>query len=258
MPEIVQPLVANLALASLLWIYSLWRADVSLIDLLWPLFFVLAAWLWFDVASASLKDWAALAAIMAWGARLHIHLATRNLGHGEDRRYQKIRQNNSPGFWWKSLLIVFALQALLAWLISLVIYGAFHSAQPGALQFAVALVLVVTGFVFEAAGDWQLARFVADPNNAGRVMNRGLWRCTRHPNYFGEACFWWGIYIFAAGPGTWWTILSPLLITFLLLRVSGVSLLEKDIGERRPEYSLYVKSTPAFIPSVRCLFGGKA
>jgi steroid 5-alpha reductase family enzyme len=109
-------------------------------------------------------------------------------------------------------------------------------------------LLWLVGFVFEAGGDWQLARFQANPANAGKVMDRGLWRYTRHPNYFGDCCIWWGFFAFALSAGAWWSVLSPILMSLLLLRVSGVALLEKDIGERRPQYADYIRRTPAFFP----------
>jgi steroid 5-alpha reductase family enzyme len=107
----------------------------------------------------------------------------------------------------------------------------------------------LTGFTFEAVADWQLSRFKADPANRGRVMKQGLWAYSRHPNYFGESLLWWGLFLIAlATPYGWWALISPVLITFLLLKVSGVTLLEKDIVERRPEYREYLETTSAFIP----------
>ena len=106
----------------------------------------------------------------------------------------------------------------------------------------------MVGFLFETVGDWQLTRFKANPDNQGKVMDRGLWRSTRHPNYFGEACLWWGTWLIAASAGGWWTIFSPLLMSVLLLKVSGVALLEKDISNRRPAYRDYIARTNAFFP----------
>jgi steroid 5-alpha reductase family enzyme len=247
MNDLLQVLLANIVLTSLVWLLATWRRDVSLIDLVWPLLFVLAAWIWFDPATTNLSHWLVLLLVMAWGARLHIHLARRNLGHGEDRRYQEIRANHSPGFWWKSYFIVFLLQGVLAWIASLAIYGALTSAQSNPWFAFPGLLLALGGLVYEAVADRQLERFKAAPESAGQVMDTGLWRLSRHPNYFGECCFWWGIYI-AALPTGWWTLVAPLLVTLLLLRVSGVSLLEKDIGERRPAYRRYIQDTPAFVP----------
>jgi steroid 5-alpha reductase family enzyme len=111
--------------------------------------------------------------------------------------------------------------------------------------------IIVFGVVFEAIGDWQLSRFKAKPENKSRVMQAGLWRHTRHPNYFGESCVWWGFYLLALAAGGWWTFVGPLLMTVMLLKVSGVALLEKDIAKRRPEYQRYIEQTNAFIPGPR-------
>ena len=183
-----------------------------------------------------------------WAVRLSAHITWRNHGHGEDRRYQQIRRNNDPGFAVKSLYIVFGLQALLAWVISLPLLAAATSTAPIGLLDAVGCALWLIGFVFEAGGDWQLARFTANPANAGKVMDRGFWGWTRHPNYFGDACAWWGLGVLGIAAGGWWSIPGPLLMTLLLLKVSGVTLLEKDIGERRPGYADYVRRTSAFLP----------
>jgi steroid 5-alpha reductase family enzyme len=159
-----------------------------------------------------------------------------------------MRAANDPGFWWKSIYLVFGLQAILAWVISLPLLAAMLGQAPLGWLDAAAASLWVIGLGFEALGDRQLARFKAQPGNAGRVMDRGLWRYTRHPNYFGEACLWWAFFLFALAAGGWWTLVSPVLMTWLLLRVSGVSLLEQDIGERRPGYREYIECTNAFIP----------
>ena len=157
-------------------------------------------------------------------------------------------ERNEPGFAWKSIYLVFGLQAVLAWLISAPIAASIASAAPIDALDAIGAVLTVFGIAFETLADAQLARFKAEPANAGRVMDSGLWRYTRHPNYFGEFCVWWGLYGIALGAGAWWTLFSPLLMTVLLLRVSGVALLEKDIAERRPAYRDYAARTNAFFP----------
>jgi steroid 5-alpha reductase family enzyme len=186
--------------------------------------------------------------VTVWAVRLSVFITLRNWGEPEDRRYQEIRADNEPGFWLKSIYLVFGLQAVLAWIISLPLLAAVLGGAPlGWLDFtAVALWLV--GFGFEAIGDQQLASFKADPANKGKVLDRGLWRYTRHPNYFGEACIWWAFYLFALSTGAWWSIVGPIAVTFLLLRVSGVTLLEKDIKERRPAYREYIERTNTFFP----------
>jgi steroid 5-alpha reductase family enzyme len=186
--------------------------------------------------------------VSAWALRLAIYITWRNWGHGEDRRYQVIRARNEPNFWLKSLYLVFALQASMAWVISLPVHAAIVADGALGVGDAMGAALWLVGFTFEAGGDWQLASFKANPANHGKVMDRGFWRFTRHPNYFGEFCMWWGFYVIAAAVGAWWTFVGPVLMTVLLLRVSGVALLEKDIGDRRPDYAAYIRRTNAFFP----------
>jgi steroid 5-alpha reductase family enzyme len=231
------------------WLISLPLHNVSLVDSIWSLKFLLCAGV-YVVAQAAPSQRAQLMLVLValWAVRLSAHITWRNHGHGEDRRYQQIRRNNDPGFAFKSLYIVFGLQALLAWIISLPLLAAATSTEPLGVLDAVGCALWLIGFVFEAGGDWQLARFTANPANTGKVMDRGFWAWTRHPNYFGDACAWWGLGVLGIAAGGWWSIPGPLLMTLLLLKVSGVTLLEKDIGERRPGYADYVRRTSAFLP----------
>jgi steroid 5-alpha reductase family enzyme len=142
------------------------------------------------------------------------------------------------------------MQAVLAWIISLPLLGAILSPRPPGMLDAAGVTLWLAGLAFEAGGDWQLARFKADPANRGKVMDRGFWRLTRHPNYFGDFCVWWGFYLLAASAGAWWSAIGPLFMSVLLMKVSGVTLLEKDIGERRPGYAEYTRRTNAFFPGL--------
>lgn len=241
--------IALAVLAVLLWLYSLRINDVSIVDAFWSLMFLVSAgvytWL---VDESGPRAVIVLVLVAAWALRLAGYIAWRNHGEPEDYRYQEIRKNNQPGFRVKSLYIVFGLQAFLAWLISLPLLAAVSGQPAVGFLDALALGFWVTGFVFESVGDWQLARFKANPDNEGKVLDSGLWRYTRHPNYFGNFMMWWGFYLFALAAGGWWTVISPVLMSFLLLKVSGVALLEKDIGERRPKYAEYVRRTNAFFP----------
>ncbi|HSC08551.1 MAG TPA: DUF1295 domain-containing protein [Steroidobacteraceae bacterium] len=242
-------LPAVILLALVAWGVATARRNAGLVDIFWPLFFLVAVTV-YVVTSAELSARATLvlALVAIWSLRLSIHLAARNWDAPEDHRYRAIRKRNEPGFAWKSLYLVFGLQALLAWLISAPLAASAGSESPlGVLDFA-AVILVVLGISFETVADAQLARFRADPANAGGVMDRGLWRYSRHPNYFGEFLVWWGLFAMALGAGAWWTVFSPLLMSVLLLKVSGVALLEKDIGVRRPAYRAYVARTNAFFP----------
>ncbi len=242
-------LPAIAVLAATAWAVCTVRRNVGLVDIFWSLFLLLAAVVYaIAAAPAGPRAMLVLALVAAWAVRLAAHLTARNWNAPEDHRYQAIRARNQPNFEWKSLYLVFGLQGLLAWIISAPLAAAVASPAPlGPLDWAGA-ALAAFGIVFESVADAQLARFRRDPAGAGRVLDRGLWRWSRHPNYFGECCVWWGFFLLAVAGGGAWTAFSPLVMTLLLLRVSGVSLLEKDIGERRPAYRDYVARTSAFVP----------
>jgi len=243
------PFMAGFALIA--WAVATLRRNVGLVDIFWSLFILLGAVIVMQAGPVpGVRAWLVLALVAAWALRLAGYLAARNWNAPEDHRYRAIRGRHQPGFAWKSLYLVFGLQALLAWLILSPVAAAIRLDGPvGVLDFAGA-ALAVFGIAFEAIADGQLARFKSTPASAGAVMDRGLWRYTRHPNYFGEFCVWWGLYLVAVAAGAWWTVFSPLLMTALLLRVSGVALLEKDIGERRPGYREYIARTNAFFPGL--------
>jgi steroid 5-alpha reductase family enzyme len=252
-------LAAIAPLMGLAWLVSLKLRNVSIVDALWSVMFVLAggSYAYFGGVLAA-RSVLILALVVLWAARLSIYIAWRNHGHGEDRRYQQIRARNNPGFAWKSLYLVFALQGVLAWVISLPLLAAVHSDAPLKTLDGVGAILALLGLLFEAVGDTQLARFKADPAHRGQVMDQGLWRYTRHPNYFGEFCLWWGFYLIATAAGGWWSLPAPLLMSLLLLKVSGVSLLEQDIAERRPGYREYTARTSAFLPRPPRALSGSA
>ncbi|MGL6222920.1 MAG: DUF1295 domain-containing protein [Steroidobacteraceae bacterium] len=237
----------------LTWLVSVQQRNVTIVDTLWSLMFVIAAFAYAAVSNPlGPRAQLLLVLVTVWGVRLALYLGRRTLGHEEDRRYQKIRRRNEPGFTWKSLYLVFGLQAVLAWIISLPLLGGIvgDGTPLGVLDYAGAALWAV-GLYFEAVGDWQLARFKANPANAGQVMDRGLWGLTRHPNYFGDFCVWWGFGLIALSAGAWWALIGPALMSVLLLRVSGVTLLERDIGKRRPGYAEYIRRTNAFFPGPR-------
>jgi steroid 5-alpha reductase family enzyme len=248
-------LVIILLFAFLGWLLSLLRKNVTHVDSMWSLFFVLAA---FTTAAFVLFVYPVaarliivLACVSIWALRLFIYLTKRNWGPHEDSRYVKIRQNNEPHFWLKSIVIIFAFQGLLAWIISISLYAAVAAIAPLNWLDYLALALFAFGFIWETLADMQLSRFKANPSNKGKVLDTGVWRYSRHPNYFGECCVWWAFYLFALATGAWWAIISPIVMTLLLLKVSGVSLLESTIVERRPAYADYIKNTNAFIPGLR-------
>jgi steroid 5-alpha reductase family enzyme len=245
----VNGLYVMLAFSLIGWVISVIKHNVTLVDSMWSLFFLLAA-VTYVYTGLGLNERNILLIIIVslWALRLSVYLSWRNWAPHEDHRYQAIRKNNEPYFWLKSIYIVFALQALLAWVVSLPLMGIANS--DSALQWLdyLGLMLFLFGLCWQSIADWQLARFKAIPGNRGAVLDTGLWRYSRHPNYFGEFCIWWGFYLIAVSAGAWWSIIGPLLMTLLLLKVSGVALLEKDIGERRPGYAAYIKCTNAFFP----------
>ena len=234
------------------WLVSLLVRDASIVDIIWGAGFVVVA------ATAAVvgngfpdRRYLLLTLVGVWGVRLSSYLAWRNLGHGEDYRYQAMRKKHGDRFWLVSLVQVFLLQGVLMWVVSLPVQLAASADEPAGFGPLALLGIAVwmVGLLFESVGDAQLASFKARPENEGKVMDRGLWRFTRHPNYFGDFCVWWGICLVAAEtvPGRY-GVIGPLVMSFLLLRVSGVAMLEKTIGKRRPGYAEYVQRTSAFFP----------
>lgn len=236
---------------SVAWLVSLWLRDSSIVDVLWGPGFVLLTWFWaFRLDGYSGRQMLLALLVTVWGLRLAAHIFLRNAGRGEDYRYARWREQAGARWWRQSWFKVFLLQGAVMWFVSVPLVATLHSAAPAQLTGLDALgaALWLVGFAFEAVGDAQLARFKANPANSGKVFDRGLWRYTRHPNYFGEALLWWGYYAIALAAGAWWSAFSPALMTFLLLRVSGVAMLEKDLAASKPAYRDYVRRTSAFLP----------
>ena len=247
-------LLALVLLMTAVWVPATAKRDVSWIDPVWSVAFGVAAsvYAWSSEAALGARAWIVLATVWLWAARLGGYLTWRKLGEpGEDRRYAEMRAQHPGTFPVRSLVTVFWLQAGLAWIVSMPLLPAITVSSPLSWLDGLGLGLFVLGFLFEAVGDLQLARFKADPSNEGEVLDSGLWRYTRHPNYFGNFCMWWGWYAMALATGAWWSILGPLVMSVMLLRVSGVSLLEKDIADRRPAYAEYKRRTNAFFPGPR-------
>ena len=242
-------LLALLTVSVIAWLVSVVRHDVSIVDSLWSLMILLCLLAYVLLAdSTGPRTMILVGLVGAWAIRLSAYITIRNHGEPEDRRYRAIRENNQPFFEWKSLYIVFLFQGFLAWVICLPVVAAVSGqTPPGPLDYA-GIALYLCGMFFEVVGDYQLSRFRRSEHTANDVLDSGLWRYTRHPNYFGEAVIWWGFYLIALSAGAWWTVFAPLLMTFLLLRVSGVAMLEKDIAGRRPAYREYIRRTNAFFP----------
>ncbi len=240
-----------LTLMTLLWLVSLRMKNSSIVDIFWGTGFVIATWLYFVLTPDGywVRKLLISGLTTIWGLRLSIHILRRNLGKPEDFRYQKWRNEAGKSWGWKSLFKVFLLQGVLMWIISAPLLVAQYNRYPSALTIldVLGILLWLVGFFFEAVGDMQLAQFKSKPENKGKVMARGVWRYTRHPNYFGDSAQWWGYFLIAAATDNWWSIFSPILMTLFLLRVSGVALLEKTM-ESRPGYKEYIETTSAFVP----------
>ncbi len=244
-------LLVILGLMTLLWLLSLLLKNSSIVDIFWGAGFVITAWVSYALTPDGFlpRKLLSVGLVTLWGLRLSLYILWRNWGKAEDFRYQAWRKESGAIWWWKSFFQVFLLQGLLMWIVSAPLLAVqFYSRTAGFTLLDLAgLALWLFGFYFETAGDLQLARFKANPQNKGKVLDRGVWRYTRHPNYFGDSAQWWGFYLFALAAGGWWTVFSPALMTLLLLRVSGVALLEKSL-ETRPGYKEYVENTSAFLP----------
>jgi steroid 5-alpha reductase family enzyme len=238
------------AMMIVLWLVSLLLKNSSIVDIFWGPGFVLIAWVNY-LLSPFISPAKLLMTVLVtiWGLRLAIHIGIRNWGKPKDFRYAKWREENGIRWWWYSFFKVFVLQGVIMWIvstpiISMIVTDGIPPLPPLALLGG---LVWAYGFFFEAVGDWQLTRFIANPANKGKLMTSGVWKYTRHPNYFGDAAQWWGFYLIALASGGWWTIFSPLLMTFLLVRVSGVAMLEKTMNAK-PGYEEYMKRTNAFFP----------
>ena len=233
------------------WLVSITLKDVSIVDVIWGLGFVVVVWMGLLRTNApSDGQWILTFLVTAWGLRLSAHLFLRNHGKPEDFRYRAMRDRWAGFFPLVSLFTVFGLQAAVMWLISLPIQLAF-AVRVDVIHplFLCGIGIWLVGMFFEVVADLQLTRFKRTAANQGKVLDTGLWRYSRHPNYFGESVLWWGLFLASVAlSGCWWTVISPILMTFLLLHVSGVSLLEKTLKHSRPGYDQYISRTNAFWP----------
>ena len=242
--------IAILVMMVLLWLLSLVFKNASIVDIFWGIGFVIVTWLAFSLGAGYIPRKQLVAVLVTiWGLRLALHIGVRNWGKPEDFRYAKWRQENGPRWWWFSFFQVFLLQGVLMWIISAPLIAAQTSGYPVIITplDVIGVVLWLIGMFFEALGDLQLMLFKANPANKGKLLTTGVWRFTRHPNYFGESALWWGYYIIALVSGSWWTVFSPIIMTWLLLRVSGVAMLERTM-KLKPGYEEYMKNTSAFFP----------
>jgi steroid 5-alpha reductase family enzyme len=243
-------LAALLLLTSLVWIGSLVMKNASIIDLFWSLTFILAAVVYGATTDApdGTRTRLILLLVTVWGLRLAGYLTWRNWGEAEDYRYQAMRRRGGPSWPYKNLVTVFWVQGILAWLVSAPLLAAVDGSRGLGVLDALGVLAWAVGLFFEAVGDWQLAFFKRNPANEGKVLDQGLWRLTRHPNYFGDFMVWWGFFLIAASAGGWWSIFGPLVMSVLLMRVSGVTLLERKLQRSRSGYEDYIRTTNAFFP----------
>lgn len=247
-----QSLLVILGMMFFLWIISIIIKNVSIVDLFWGFGFVLANIFFFiSTEGTGPRKLMVLILVTVWGLRLSGYLSWRNIGKGEDFRYRHFRSRyGEDRYWWVSFFQTFLLQGLLMWLISAPLLGANFSGTGknlGILDFA-GISLWVTGFIFETFGDCQLARFKTVPSNNGKVLSTGLWRYTRHPNYFGDSAVWWGYGLISISAGSLFPALGSILMTALIIKVSGITLLEKTLADKKPGYRKYIETTSAFFP----------
>jgi len=244
--------IVIMSMMTILWLISIFIKNVSIVDLFWGLGFVLTGGFYFY----SCHDFTIIKILITilvalWGLRLSIYLAWRNYGKGEDFRYQKFRKDYGENrYWWISFFQTFLLQGVLMWIISLPLLGAFYYPKSDGLNAFdfVGICLWLIGITFEAGGDLQLARFKSDSTNKGKVLNTGFWKYTRHPNYFGDTSVWWAYGFFCITNESYIPAIGSIIMTLLIIKVSGVALLEKSLKDKKPEYAEYIRKTSAFIP----------
>jgi steroid 5-alpha reductase family enzyme len=247
----LQGLAVIVIFMTLLWVVSVFKKNASIVDPFWGFAYVLLAWFYFNqVEEQSIRQYVVLALVTIWGLRLSIFLGIRNSGKGEDFRYQQFRKDfGAERYWWVSFFQVFLLQGILAWLVSAPLLGAQKgiNSEFGIIDM-VAIAIWIFGFIFEAGGDYQLSKFKAKAENKGKLLTTGLWKYTRHPNYFGDGFQWIAFALFSVANHCYLPILSAVLMNFLLLKVSGVKLLEKTLSKTKPGFEDYMRNTPSFFP----------
>lgn len=248
----IQGFLVIMIMMSILWVFSIIIKNASIVDPFWGLGFVLVAVFYFlSTGRSEPRNLILLILVALWGLRLSIYLFWRNQGKGEDFRYRQFRKNfGEKRYWWVSFFQVFLLQGILMWLVSAPLLGAQFYGQDKSIGIfdIIGIFLWMTGIVFEVGGDFQLAAFKANPENKGKVLNSGLWRYTRHPNYFGDSAIWWGYGFICLGAGAYLPVLGSILMTLLIIKVSGVALLEKNLTEQKPQYRDYIQKTSSFFP----------
>lgn len=244
--------LAILIYVTLVWLKSLWQKDAGIMDIFWGLGFIVVAYFYLAADySNAFQPRLLYSLVFLWGTRLSLHIAVRNLGEAEDARYANWRTQNGSRWWWYSYFKVFLLQGAVMWIVSLPLLTGLQDRSILTIVDGIGIVLFITGFLIESIGDWQLRAFKKDPANKGKVLSTGLWGFTRHPNYFGEAVLWWGFTLIAIEMSTLWILISPIIMTWLLIKVSGVAMLDDLLRKTKPDYVAYIESTNAFFPGRR-------
>jgi len=237
---------------SFLWIISIIVKNVSIVDFFWGIGFVISCIFYFyNTNGSDLRKILITTIVSIWGLRLSVYIAWRNRGKGEDFRYREFRKKYGENhYWWISFFQTFLLQGILMWIISAPLLGAqyFGTGKPFGILDSVGIIFWLIGVIFETGGDFQLAKFRSDPVNKGKVLNSGLWKYTRHPNYFGDAAVWWGYGLICLAAGSYIPVIGSIIMTGLIIKVSGVVLLEKTLVAQKPQYKDYIEKTSAFIP----------
>jgi len=248
----LQGLLLIVVFITFAWVLSVYLKNASIVDIFWGLSFVIVSAFYFIVTpDLTIRKIITMALVAIWGLRLSTHIFLRNLGKPEDYRYQEFRKNyGEKRYWWFSYFQVFLLQGFLVWLISapLLAINYFTVENPFGIPDLIGILIWLIGFTFEAGGDWQLVRFKNNPANKGKLLQTGFWKYTRHPNYFGDAAVWWGFAVLSIASGCYLPVLSSLLMTWLIIKVSGVSMLERTMKNTKPGFEDYVKKTNAFFP----------
>jgi len=248
----IQGFFVILMLMAILWIISIFIKNVSIVDIFWSIGFLLVGLFYLvNTEELTTRKIILIILLVIWSLRLSIYLGLRNWGKVEDYRYQQFRkQYGEHRYWWFSFFQVFLLQGFLIWIISAPLLAAFYFTSDNILNFIdyFAIIIWIIGFTFEAGGDYQLARFKKDPSNKSKVLQTGFWKYTRHPNYFGDATVWWSFGLFSIAANSYFPILSSLIMTLLILKISGVTLLERTLKNTKPKYKDYITRTSAFLP----------
>lgn len=239
-------------LVTALWLLSVIIKNASIVDLFWGTgFVILNAFYIIKIGEFSPRHILMLVLVTVWGLRLSIYLAIRNIGKGEDFRYQEFRRKyGAHRYWWFSYFQTFLLQGVLMLIVSLPLLGISLGENSGTLNVLdyIGIAVWLLGFAFEAGGDYQLSQFKKNPNNKGQVLDSGFWKYTRHPNYFGDSAVWWAYAIICIASGGYGYIVGSVVMTLLIIKVSGVAMLEKTLKTSKPQYKSYIEKTNAFLP----------